>query len=170
VLLLLLFTVPPEILHTSLVSLVPLSYLLLPPIIISIMLAGARGIQWAASPADNSVLYACSRGTLSLPWTLLLAAGDVIEDVKWFFSGRSQEIMAADMNGVFVSLPAYSGRVSKTTNAGLDVSHVQQLDSGNCSVEVLARTAAGDVVTLWRSAYVHVTGVYRLDHVIEDNY
>jgi hypothetical protein len=119
---------------------------------IPMMFAGARGIQWAASPADNSVLYACSRGTLSLPWTLLLAAGDVIEDVKWFFSGRSQEIMAADVNGVFVPLPAYSGRVTKTTNAGLDVSHVQQLDSGNYSVEVLARTAAGDLVTLWRSA------------------
>jgi hypothetical protein len=121
------------------------------------MFAGARGIQWEASPADNSVLYACSRGTLSLPWTLLLAAGDVIEDVKWFFSGGTQEIMAADLNGVFLHVPAYSGRVSKTSNAGLDVSH--PLESGNYSVEVHARTAAGDLVTLWRSAYLHVTGV-----------
>jgi hypothetical protein len=120
------------------------------------MFAGKQGIQWAASPTDNSVLYACSHNTLSLPWTLLLAAGDVIEDVKWFFSGRSQEIMAVEANGLFLPSPSFSGRVSKTTNAGLDVSHVQQLESGNYSVEVLARTAAGDVVTLWRSAYVHV--------------
>jgi hypothetical protein len=131
------------------------------------MFAGARGIQWAASPADNSVLYACARGTLSLPWTLLLAAGDVIEDVKWFFSGRSQEIMAMEANGVFLTTPSFSGRVSKTTNAGLDVSHVQQLDSGNYSVEVLARTAVGDLVTLWRSAYVHVTGVYWVHHLLK---
>jgi hypothetical protein len=106
------------------------------------------------------VLYACSRGTLSLPWTVVLGAGDVVEAVKWFFSGRSQELMAMEANGMFIPSPSFSGRVSKTTNAGLDVSHVQQLESGNYSVEVLARTAAGDVVTLWRSAYVHVTGLY----------
>jgi hypothetical protein len=55
-------------------------------------------------------------------------------------------------------MPSFSGRVSKTTNVGIDVKHVQVLDSGNFSVEVLVRTAAGDVVTLWRSAFVHVTG------------
>jgi hypothetical protein len=33
---------------------------------------------------------------------------------------------------------------------------LQVLDSGNFSVEVLVRTAAGDVVMLWRSAFVHV--------------
>jgi hypothetical protein len=116
-------------------------------------------------PADNSELYACSRGTLSLPWTLLLAAGDVIEEVKWFFSGGSHEIMAMETNEAFLFTSTFSGRLTRTSNAGLDVSH--PLESGNYSVEVHARTAAGDLVTLWRSAYVHDTGVYRLDQLTE---
>jgi hypothetical protein len=29
---------------------------------------------------------------LSLKWKILLATGDVIEDMKWFFTGRSEEI------------------------------------------------------------------------------
>jgi multidrug efflux pump subunit AcrB len=65
--------------------------------------------------------------------------------------------VAAEVNGLFFPSPAFSGRVTKTTNAGMDISHVTQLESGNYSVEVLARTDAGDVVTLWRSANVHVT-------------
>jgi hypothetical protein len=44
------------------------------------------------------------------------------------------------------------------TNAGIDVDRIQTLDSGNYSVELFVRTASGNVETLWRSVYVHVTG------------
>jgi hypothetical protein len=51
------------------------------------------------------VLYACAHGTLSLPWTVIFAAGDVIESIQWFFSGRSEEIIAMDAQGHFFPTP-----------------------------------------------------------------
>ena len=104
------------------------------------------------------MVYACAHGTLSLPWTLSVTNGDVIEDIQWFYSGRSQELIATEAHGFFFLTPAFSGRAQQITNAGIEIDHVPVEGWGNYSVEVIARTAGGDVVTLRRSATVHVTG------------
>jgi hypothetical protein len=62
---------------------------------------------------------------VSLPWKIVLAAGEVIENVQWFFNGRSEEVVAMEMHGHFIPMPSFSTRVTKTTNAGIDVKHMQ---------------------------------------------
>jgi hypothetical protein len=92
---------------------------------------------------------------------------DIVEIIQWFFSGRSDELIVTEAHGHFFPTPTFSGRVSKTTNAGIDVDRIQTQDSGNYSVELLVRTASGNVETLWRSAYVHATGRGVTNHRLE---
>jgi hypothetical protein len=80
-------------------------------------------------------------------------------DIQWFLAGRSDEMFAMEAHGHFVTMPSFSGRVTRTTNVGIDVKHVQMLESGNYSVEVIVKQASGDVVQLMRSAIVYITGL-----------
>jgi hypothetical protein len=58
-------------------------------------------------------------------------------DVQWFYSGRSQEVMAVQVHGRFVEMPAFSGRLLQTGNAGLVLLDLMTQDSGRYSVEVV---------------------------------
>jgi hypothetical protein len=92
---------------------------------VNAIFSASKAAQWAPEPPDNAVLYACAQGMLSLPWNILLAAGDVINNIEWFFTGRSEEMIAMEAHGNFLTMPSFSGRVTKTANAGIDVTHVQ---------------------------------------------
>jgi hypothetical protein len=70
------------------------------------------------------VLYACANSDLS-GWSVRLAPGDVMEGAQWFFEGLSQELVGTETHGLFFAGSSFSGRVAKTTNAGIDVQHVQ---------------------------------------------
>lgn len=58
-------------------------------------------------------------------------------DTQWFYSGRSQEVMAVSVNGHFVQMPAFSGRLQPSGNAGLVLWGLTTQDSGRYSVEVV---------------------------------
>nr|QBA18394.1 VIgL family C1q-related protein 4 isoform 1 [Littorina littorea] len=54
-------------------------------------------------------------------------------------------------------MPAFSGRVRKISNAGIEIDGVQVLDTGNYSVRVVGGSAESDVVTLQRSVDVFIS-------------
>ena len=62
------------------------------------------------------------------------------------------------MHGNFLTLPGFSGRAHKMNVTGIQTDQLTAADKGNYSVEVLLRTAGGDIVALWRSVSVHVAG------------
>ena len=61
----------------------------------------------------------------------------------------------------FFGAPTFSGRVQQTANAGIEISHVTTQESGNYSVEIIARDASGDLITIQRTVSVRVVGEYR---------
>ena len=56
--------------------------------------------------------------------------------------------------GYFNGMPAYSGRVEMTSNAGLVIRHVTTLENGNYSVEINGLDASGSFTVLQRTAEV----------------
>ena len=66
----------------------------------------------------------------------MLAQGESIENVEWFYEGRSSEMIAVLTHGNFLALPAFADRVKLVQNAGLTVAGVGVEDSGNYSVQI----------------------------------
>ncbi|XP_070183112.1 uncharacterized protein [Littorina saxatilis] len=125
--------------------------------VLAVLSMGADCFQWSPGLQDNAVVYACARGTLSLPWNLTLSGGDSVMDIQWFYSGRSEaELIATEVRGHFLTLPAFSGRVRKIGNAGIEMDGVEAIARGNYSVEVVGQSAAGAVTTLRRSVFVFI--------------
>ena len=62
--------------------------------------------------------------------------------------------------GYFNGMPAYSGRVEMTLNAGLVIRHVTTSENGNYSVEVNGLDASGSFIVLRRTAQVIVGSMY----------
>ncbi|KAK7090420.1 uncharacterized protein [Littorina saxatilis] len=125
-------------------------------LVLAVLSTGADGLLWSSGLQDNAVVYACAGGTLSLPWNLTLSGGDSIVDIQWFYLGLSEELIATEAHGNVLTMPAFSGRVRKISNVGIDIDGMQVLDKGNYSVEIVGRSAAGDLVNLRRSVHVFI--------------
>ncbi|XP_070183111.1 uncharacterized protein [Littorina saxatilis] len=126
-------------------------------LVLALLSTGADCFMWSSGLQDNAVVYACARGTLSLPWNLTLSGGDSVMDIQWFYSERSEELIATEVHGHFLILPAFSGRVRKISNAGIEIDGVEAIARGNYSVEVVGQSAAGAVTTLRRSVFVFIS-------------
>nr|QBA18393.1 VIgL family C1q-related protein 5 [Littorina littorea] len=112
-------------------------------------------IQWSSSALkEDSAVYACDNSDLILSWDVSKTTGETIVDVQWYYEGRSQELIAMLAHGHLNVMPAFSGRVELTGNAGLVIHHVTAGEKGNYSVEVNAVDASGRSVTLRRKAAV----------------
>ena len=57
---------------------------------------------------DGALMYACANESVTLPWNYSLSAGETLEDVQWFYEGRSNEMIAVMTHGNFLPLPAFS--------------------------------------------------------------
>ncbi|KAK7092832.1 hypothetical protein V1264_008519 [Littorina saxatilis] len=127
-------------------------------LVLALLSTGADCFMWSSGLQDNAVVYACARGTLSLPWNLTLSGGDSVMDIQWFYSERSEELIATEVHGQFLIFPAFSGRVRKISNAGIEIDGVEAIAKGNYSVEVVGQSAAGAVTSLRRSVFVFISG------------
>ena len=80
--------------------------------------------------------YACANDSVTLACNYSLSAGESLEDVQWFYEGRSLEMIAVLTHGNFLPLPAFSHRVQYVSGAGITLKQVTVADSGNYSVEI----------------------------------
>ncbi|KAK7105730.1 uncharacterized protein [Littorina saxatilis] len=119
-------------------------------------LPGFTALTWSDDLKDGQPVYACAGANLLLPWNVSKATTEGIEDIKWFYSGRSQEMIAIFANGNFLSMPSFDGRVLHVTTGGLYLRHVQVSDTGNYSIEVSGHDASGAFVTHRHTAVVRV--------------
>nr|QBA18385.1 VIgL family C1q-related protein 10 [Littorina littorea] len=119
-------------------------------------LPGYTALTWSDDLKDGQPVYACAGANLLLPWNVSKATTEGIEDIKWFYSGRSQEMIAIFANGNFLSMPSYADRVLHVTTGGLYLRHVQVSDTGNYSIEVSGHDASGAFVTHRHTAVVRV--------------
>ena len=119
---------------------------------------GSNSLQWSSEFQKNDI-YACANDSVLLPWNVSNSDAENILDIQWFYEGRSQELIASEVHGQFVTTPVFSGRVERATNAGIVLHHVTVLDKGNYSVEVVVRDASGDANVLRRSVLVEVSGL-----------
>ena len=93
------------------------------------------------------------------PWHVSKSDSENILNIQWFYEGRSQELIASEVHGQFVTSPVFSGRVEHTANAEIVLHRVTLLDKGNYSVEVVVRDSGGDVSVQRRSVLVEVSGL-----------
>ena len=115
-------------------------------------------LQWfAGSLKDDAHVYLCNNDDLTLAWDVLNVTGERILDMQWYYHGRSQELIAMYSRGYFNDMPAYSGRVEMTSDAGLVIRHVTTSESGNYSVEIDGLDASGGFTRLRRTALVFVS-------------
>ena len=119
---------------------------------------GSTCLQWSSGLQENDIIYACADDSILLSWNVSKSDTESILNIQWFYEGRSQELIASNVHGQFVATPVFSGRVEKTTNAGIVLHHVTLLDRGNYSVEVVVGEANGDVTVLRRSVTVEISG------------
>lgn len=97
---------------------------------------GSQPAQWTDSLPDGVLKYACANDSVTLAWNYSLSAGESLEDVQWFYEGRSHEMIAVLTHGNFLPLPAFSHRVQYVSGAGITLTQVTVADSGNYSVEI----------------------------------
>lgn len=115
-----------------------------PVVIISVLLLhGAAALQWIDTLQDGQVIYACVGDNPTISWQYQPGSQENVFSITWQFKGQTQEMMAMSSHGAFVALPAYSQRVTQTTNAGVQVHKVGLADTGNYSVEINGQDAAG---------------------------
>ena len=117
----------------------------------------ASCLQWTSSVQDGQTIHVCLDDDVTFPWDFTLGQGEVITYLEWFFTGQRQEIVAFSSHNTFVPLSAYSGRVERLTNGGLNLHHVTAADTGNYSVEINGHDASGASFSLFRTALVSVT-------------
>ncbi|KAK7101031.1 uncharacterized protein [Littorina saxatilis] len=112
-------------------------------------------VQWSSSALkEDAAVFACDDSDLTLSWDVSKTTGETIVDVQWYYEGRSQELIAMLAHGHLNVMPAFSGRVELTANAGIIIHHVTTGEKGNYSVEVNAFDKSGQFVTLRRMASV----------------
>ncbi|KAK7105731.1 uncharacterized protein [Littorina saxatilis] len=119
-------------------------------------LPGFTAITWSDDLKDGQPVYACAGANLLLPWNVSKATTEGIADIKWFYSGRSQEMIAMFANGNFLSMPSYTGRVLHVATGGLYLRHAKVSDTGNYSIEVSGHDVSGAFVTHRHTAVVRV--------------
>ena len=107
---------------------------------------------------DGALMYACANESVKLPWNYSLSAGETLEDVQWFYEGRSNEMIAVMTHGHFLPLPAVSSRVRYVPGAGITLTRVTVADSGNYSVEVSGRDGSGAFFKTRRTVVLQIGG------------
>ena len=80
-----------------------------------------------------------------------------MDDIQWFFRGRSEELIAILGNGTFVPLPAFATRLQLIDNAGIILNGVTVGDSGVYTVEINGFDKTGDHFVLRRHVIVQVS-------------
>ena len=80
-------------------------------------------------------------------------------DLAWLSSGDDKHFIAAFTEGTLLPVSEYRGRVHHTTNAGIQLDRLTEADTGNYSVELLVKTAAGEIASLASFVFVRVTGI-----------
>ena len=103
-------------------------------------------------------MYACASESVTLPWNYSLSASETLEDVQWFYEGRSNETIAVMIHGYFLPLPAFSSRVRYVPGAGITLTRVTVADSGNYSVEVSGRDGSGAFFKTRRAVVLQIGG------------
>ncbi|XP_070203386.1 uncharacterized protein [Littorina saxatilis] len=119
----------------------------------------AAQLSFGASQTQNqSVVHACVNESVSLPWRVAIPTTDSIVEIKWYFHGNSDELIAIFSGSKFGPLPGFSdGRAEFLANAGLVIHHVTVLDKGNYSVVVDVLDTSGQTTTLRDSVIVQIT-------------
>jgi hypothetical protein len=69
---------------------------------------GALGFRWTTIFPNGHVIYACATSSVTLPWKFVTSSGDSITSMEWYVKGHSEELMAMDDHGHFVTLPAFA--------------------------------------------------------------
>ena len=104
------------------------------------------------------MVYACDGNTITLPWNFVLDRGDTITEIEWYYDGASQEMIAMEAHGGFLTFPAFGNRVEQVNDAGIRLTGVLTSDSGNYTVVVNGYDAAGGHFELRDSAFVQISG------------
>ena len=103
--------------------------------------------------------YACANDSVTLAWNYSLSAGESLEDVQWFYEGRSHEMIAVMTHGNFLPLPAFSHRVQYVSGAGITLMHVTVADSGIYSVEISGHDSSGAFFQIRRTVILQIGGL-----------
>ena len=119
---------------------------------------GLHSAHWTTSVRNGDAFYACQDSRITIPWQFATSQGDTINDIQWYFSGRSEELIAVEASDAFVPLPAFATRLQQIDNAGLILSNVTVGDTGRYSVEVNGFEASGAHFALHRYVMVQVSG------------
>ncbi|KAK7089102.1 uncharacterized protein [Littorina saxatilis] len=124
--------------------------------ILALSFSGHVCFEWLPDLPDDTVQYACVGDDLLLPWNFTTSPGDAILSIQWFVRGSSQQMIAIVSLNNFLATPAFSNRVERVEDAGLNVSHVTAGDTGNYSVQVTGHTASGAYFVYSRFVVVQI--------------
>jgi len=108
---------------------------------------GIQGFQWSDQLPDQSTRYACLGNDLTLPWDIVTAPNEDIQDIKWYvrddLHGDRLLAIRVGQNGQFNPLlPEYAGRLREYGTAGITLGQVLQADRGTYSVVVTSHTGS----------------------------
>ena len=120
-------------------------------------LTGVNCLQLSENPPD--IMHTCEGSDITLPWTFRQGSQQSITSMEWFFYGRSQEMIAMLSHGMFLPLPAFSGRVEHGSDGTLTIHNLAEEDSGNYTIEINGKGASGLAFTLSNTIYVQVAGL-----------
>ncbi|KAK7491018.1 hypothetical protein BaRGS_00017714 [Batillaria attramentaria] len=97
--------------------------------------AVTSALKWTSDldlPA-NATVHACTGDNVTLPWKFETEAAEHAIDVEWLYQaeGQAEEVIASHIRGNFLLSPtAKQQHVQFVPNAGLELMHVTQEDSG----------------------------------------
>ena len=106
----------------------------------------------------EAVEYACEGNSVTLPWNFVLDRGDTITEIEWYYDGASQEMIAMEAHGGFLTFPAFGHRVEQVNDAGIRLTGMLTSDSGNYTVVVNGYNSTGEHFELRASAVVQISG------------
>nr|KAG5701400.1 hypothetical protein BaRGS_032732 [Batillaria attramentaria] len=85
----------------------------------------AQALEWTPSTPEEATVYACPGKDRTLNWNYTIAPGEKVEDVKWYYdNGHSSQLVAFILDGTFMVMPGFSGRVRHLGNGGLTIDNV----------------------------------------------
>ncbi|KAK7491033.1 hypothetical protein BaRGS_00017729 [Batillaria attramentaria] len=91
-------------------------------------------LQWTSAldlPA-NVTVHACTGDNVTLPWKYETEGAEHAIDVEWLYQaeGQVEELIASNVRGNFFVTPTAKQHLQFVPNAGLELMHVTQADSG----------------------------------------
>jgi hypothetical protein len=54
----------------------------------------AHGVEFLSPLPDGSVVYACAGKNVRLPWKYSQSEEDVVNQVRWYYEGQSESLVA----------------------------------------------------------------------------